>query len=1104
MRSADGFLDRFRAASRPDQDLAEEAALGSQGPDRTFCCNSPIVVEGYEVEGLLAFGGQGAVYKARQVGTGRLVAIKLPIGDTQRLPATRYRFEREVELAARLDHPGVVRIIEACRLEDGRLGYVMEYVEGQTFDHWATRVRADGAAATRRMVSVLAEIADAIAYAHLRAVLHRDIKPSNVIVTADGKARVLDFGLAKSMEPSGSSFATVTGAFLGTLAYAAPEQVDGGAEAVDIRTDVHALGLLLFMALTGRLPYATDVSTAELVRQIRECEPVRPSSIVPEIAKDLDAIVLKALAKEKDRRYTTAAEFRDDLWAWLAGRAVRARFDSRWYVARKTLRRHRLAVATAAGVLVALLTATGLLLGLRDQALKAQLATGIADAQAIASHHVRMSDARAAASDNFQFGETEVWDALLEPPPVLVSKGIEGVGTLGLPSASPAYWALWDIYHRTPVVATIPEPVLQSAAFGEVPGSLIAAGPEGLTWWDWTRGERTRHVELPFTPTGLHTGWGRIVVTTADKGLLTANASGREWEHLSELPWRMVRIGNGRLAALDAEQLSWTFWDTTGHPMTPIATLDSDSAGTTYTVRSCFDGTGRYFAAVSESGAIDIIDAQTGERVFTRSADESPAITYIISRGTEAGFDAWGLDGGLRITLDRTDGTPEVRTLPRGSMPHAMEQLATRRGIGHYLYRTPYSTAGILNANGTPHRYERIPNFLSASADLSSDGRYVALRLRDSGRTAIFDLELEAARRLPFPSAPGPRGFATIFDIAFSADSRTLYAASIDGSVRRFDTHAGGSPTILGNDLSGGAIRLALSEAGVVVGGHLDANQPTRLTLLRPDGTSRLIATATRRFTSIITGSARTLLALTDSGELFEFDHGTESVTRRVALQSRTVDPQFRSLAQMPDNGPLLVATLTGRIGVLDPQTFEGDWADLPNVSVRRILPHPKDPTLFITAGDDGMIRVWRLGEWPSLVTLAQEFGSHAGPLFSMAVHPDGQLLATAGGAAEARDVRIWDLNAGRELVGLDHFAMGVFDIEFSPDGRWLAAGGEVDPKRPEEGGQLFLIDLTLPERSIAGNLEYHINRYTREHGRAPSQAEGLRGLFPLATSPPR
>jgi hypothetical protein len=81
---------------------------------------------------------------------------------------------------------------------------------------------------------------------------------------------------------------------------------------------------------------------------------------------------------------------------------------------------------------------------------------------------------------------------------------------------------------------------------------------------------------------------------------------------------------------------------------------------------------------------------------------------------------------------------------------------------------------------------------------------------------------------------------------------------------------------------------------------------------------------------------------------------------------------------------------------------------------------------------------------------------------------------------------------------------MGVFDIEFSPDGRWLAAGGEVDPKRPEEGGQLFLIDLTLPERSIAGNLEYHINRYTREHGRAPSQAEGLRGLFPLATSPPR
>ncbi|MBX3360787.1 MAG: serine/threonine protein kinase [Phycisphaeraceae bacterium] len=358
MRSAEGFLDRFRGPVARSRDEVERGLKPEH--QRAMEGASPVVVEGYSVEGLVAFGGQGAVYKAVQRGTGRLVAIKLPLGDTQRHPSTRYRFEREVELAARLDHPGIVRIIEACRVEDGRLGYVMEYVEGETIDRWSMRTRADGAAGMRRIVAVMAEVADAIAAAHQRAVLHRDIKPSNVIVAGDGRARVLDFGLAKSLDASGSSFVTMTGAFLGTLAYAAPEQIDGGAEAVDIRTDVYAMGLVLFLCLTGRLPYATDVPTTELLRQIRESDPVRPSTVVGQVPADLDAIVLKALAKVRERRYTTAGEFRDDLRAWLAGQAVRARFDSRWYVARKTIRRHRRVVAAALATGLFAITFVGL------------------------------------------------------------------------------------------------------------------------------------------------------------------------------------------------------------------------------------------------------------------------------------------------------------------------------------------------------------------------------------------------------------------------------------------------------------------------------------------------------------------------------------------------------------------------------------------------------------------------------------------------------------------------------------------------------------------------------------------------------------------------
>jgi len=358
MRSAESFLERFRGPiERSSDGRISETGLPSEprikGPDPTQL----VAVDGYEVEGFVAIGGQGAIYKAYQRGTRRCVAIKLPLGNTQRNPSTRYRFEREVELAARLDHPGLVRIIEACRSDDGRLGYVMEWVEGETIDRWASRARVEGKTGRRRVVSVIADVADAIAYAHLRAVLHRDIKPSNVIVTKDGRPRVLDFGLAKSMDASKAAFETITGAFLGTLAYAAPEQIDGGSEATDIRTDVYALGLLLFIGLTGVLPYRTDSSTSDLIRQIRQGEPVCPSTIAPEIPKDLDAIVLKALSKDKERRYSTAAEFREDLLAWLAGRAVQARFDSRWYVMRKTIARHRRVVA--AGVAMGFVVTAG-------------------------------------------------------------------------------------------------------------------------------------------------------------------------------------------------------------------------------------------------------------------------------------------------------------------------------------------------------------------------------------------------------------------------------------------------------------------------------------------------------------------------------------------------------------------------------------------------------------------------------------------------------------------------------------------------------------------------------------------------------------------------
>ncbi|MBK7404331.1 MAG: serine/threonine protein kinase [Phycisphaerales bacterium] len=202
MRSANRFLERFNSGERPASNQPERT---QDGPGQRI-----VRVHGYEIEKLIAFGGQGTVYKARQKATGRNVAIKVPIGDTQRRPSTRYRFQREIELTARLDHPGIVRVFGDCELDDGRIGCVMEFVEGEPFDRWAAKQRVNGRAGTRRIIEVMSLVVDALAYAHQRAVMHRDLKPSNVIVTAEDLPRVLDFGLAKALDESRKSFATLT------------------------------------------------------------------------------------------------------------------------------------------------------------------------------------------------------------------------------------------------------------------------------------------------------------------------------------------------------------------------------------------------------------------------------------------------------------------------------------------------------------------------------------------------------------------------------------------------------------------------------------------------------------------------------------------------------------------------------------------------------------------------------------------------------------------------------------------------------------------------------------------------------------------------------
>ncbi|MDY7107564.1 MAG: tetratricopeptide repeat protein [Planctomycetota bacterium] len=324
-------------------------------------------IPGYEILRTLHHGGQGVVYVARQQSTRRLVAVKLLLLGRYASKRQRRRFEREIDLTATLDHPNIVTVFDSGVTDDGRMYLVMRYVEGQSLDEHG----ADRTGSVEETLALFTEIGEAVNYAHQRGVIHRDLKPNNILIDGDGVPHLLDFGLAKyrdAMEEAQRSMQTQAGEFVGTLAYAAPEQVGGDPFAVDVRSDVYSLGVILFEMLTSAHPYPVDGRLADVIRNIGEAEPARASSIRRDVDDELDTIIGKTLSKEKERRYQSVADLLRDLHRYRSGRPIEAKADSTWYVLRKTLRRHRVPVSAAAAVMVVLIVATIVSIGFWRQA----------------------------------------------------------------------------------------------------------------------------------------------------------------------------------------------------------------------------------------------------------------------------------------------------------------------------------------------------------------------------------------------------------------------------------------------------------------------------------------------------------------------------------------------------------------------------------------------------------------------------------------------------------------------------------------------------------------------------------------------------------------
>ena len=306
----------------------------------------PPEVPGYRITGRLGEGGMGTVWRAEQLGTRRDVALKILVAGTLGATRARRRFEREVELAAGLTHPNIARVYDSG-LQRGAYYYAMELVDGVPLDAF---VQAHPLNA-RQILGLMRRVCRGVQHAHQHGVIHRDLKPSNILVGRDAQPRVLDFGLAKLSEAGGLEV-TQAGEVAGTPAYMAPEQAAGKTDQISTRTDVYALGVILYRLLTGRPPHDLEGTRYEVFRRIAEEEVVRPREARGSLDADLEALLLKALAKDPEQRYASAGELAADLTHYLSGEPLTARTPTTWYFLGKRARRYRWPLTLAATVLL--------------------------------------------------------------------------------------------------------------------------------------------------------------------------------------------------------------------------------------------------------------------------------------------------------------------------------------------------------------------------------------------------------------------------------------------------------------------------------------------------------------------------------------------------------------------------------------------------------------------------------------------------------------------------------------------------------------------------------------------------------------------------------